>query len=162
SGAGKMTPAHDFNDFAVGKRHDLPQINILDDFGRINAAAPADYVGPDRIAARTQVVAAVERLGSLHRTDTTRHMGPHSGRSAVVIEPYLTDQWYVNAEVLAQPAIKAVEDGDTVFLPKAWEKTYFEWKRNIQPWCISRQLWWGHRIPAWFGPDGTPFVEETE
>jgi valyl-tRNA synthetase len=108
------------------------------------------------------VVEAFEALGLLREVEKTRHTVPHGDRSGVVVEPYLTDQWYVNAEALAKPAIKAVEEGATVFVPKNWEKTYFEWMRNIQPWCISRQLWWGHRIPAWFGPDGRVFVEETE
>jgi valyl-tRNA synthetase len=162
SGAVKITPAHDFNDFAVGKRHNLPMINVLDDFARINDNAPPEYRGLDRFAARKKVVEEFERLGLLRGIEKTRHTVPHGDRSGVVVEPYLTDQWYVNAEVLARPAIKAVEEGATVFAPRHWEKTYFEWMRNIQPWCISRQLWWGHRIPAWFGPDGRVFVEETE
>ncbi len=162
SGAVKITPAHDFNDFAVGKRHSLPMINIFDDFARLNDNVPVEYRGLDRFAARKKVVEAFEQLGLLREVEKTRHTVPHGDRSGVVVEPYLTDQWYVNAEVLARPAIKAVEEGDTVFVPKAWEKTYFEWMRNIQPWCISRQLWWGHRIPAWFGPDGRVFVAETE
>jgi valyl-tRNA synthetase len=162
SGAVKITPAHDFNDFQVGKRHNLPQINILDDFGRINGNAPSEYQGLDRFAARKKVVAEFEALGLLRGVEKTRHMVPHGDRSGAVVEPYLTDQWYVNAEILAQPAIKAVEEGRTVFEPRHWEKTYFEWMRNIQPWCVSRQLWWGHRIPAWYGPDGHAFVAETE
>ncbi|MDB5474844.1 MAG: valS [Phenylobacterium sp.] len=162
SGAVKITPAHDFHDFAVGKRHNLPMINIFDDFARLNDNAPPEYRGLDRFAARKKVVEAFEALGLLREVEKTRHTVPHGDRSGVVVEPYLTDQWYVAAEVLAKPAIKAVEEGATVFVPKNWEKTYFEWMRNIQPWCISRQLWWGHRIPAWFGPDGRVFVEETE
>jgi len=162
SGAVKITPAHDFNDFMVGKRNNLPMINVFDDFARINDNAPAEYRGLDRFAARKKVVEAFEALGLLRGVEKTRHMVPHGDRSGVVVEPYLTDQWYVNAEALAKPAIKAIEQGDTVFVPKAWEKTYFEWMRNIQPWCISRQLWWGHRIPAWFGPGGKIFVAETE
>jgi valyl-tRNA synthetase len=162
SGAVKITPAHDFNDFQVGKRHSLPMINIFDDFAKLNDNVPAEYRGLDRFAARKKVVEAFEALGLLREIEKTRHTVPHGDRSGVVVEPYLTDQWYVNAEVLAKPAIKAIEDGSTVFVPKAWEKTYFEWMRNIQPWCISRQLWWGHRIPAWFGPDGKIFVAETE
>jgi len=162
SGAVKITPAHDFNDFMVGKRNNLPMINIFDDFAKINDNAPPEYRGLDRFAARKKVVEAFEALGLLRGIEKTRHMVPHGDRSGVVVEPYLTDQWYVNAEVLAKPAIEAIEQGDTVFVPKAWEKTYFEWMRNIQPWCISRQLWWGHRIPAWFGPGGTIFVAETE
>ncbi|WP_091739270.1 valine--tRNA ligase [Phenylobacterium immobile] len=162
SGAVKITPAHDFNDFMVGKRHDLPQINILDDFGKINDSAPEAYVGLDRFVARDKIVAEFEALDLLRGIEKTRHVVPHGDRSGIVVEPYLTDQWWVNAEVLARPAIAAVESGETAFVPKHWEKTYFEWMRNIQPWCISRQLWWGHRIPAWFGPDGACFVEETE
>ncbi|WP_309088912.1 valine--tRNA ligase [Phenylobacterium sp.] len=162
SGAVKITPAHDFNDFAVGKRHNLPMINIFDDFARLNDNVPLEYRGLDRFKAREKVVAEFEALGLLRGIEKTRHVVPHGDRSGVVVEPYLTDQWYVAADVLAKPAIKAVEDGATVFVPKAWEKTYFEWMRNIQPWCVSRQLWWGHRIPAWFGPDGEVFVQETE
>ena len=162
SGAVKITPAHDFNDFQVGKRHGLPMINILDDFGRLNDEVPQAYRGLDRFVARKQVVEEFEALGLLRGIEKTRHTVPHGDRSGVVVEPYLTDQWFVNAEVLARPAIEAVEKGATVFAPRHWEKTYFEWMRNIQPWTISRQLWWGHRIPAWFGPDGAVFVEETE
>ncbi|HEY8571067.1 valine--tRNA ligase [Phenylobacterium sp.] len=162
SGAVKITPAHDFNDFAVGKRHNLPMINIFDDFARLNDNVPAEYRGMDRFAARKKVVEAFEQLGLLRDVEKTRHTVPHGDRSGVVVEPYLTDQWYVNAEHLAREAISAVETDRTVFVPKHWEKTYFEWMRNIQPWCVSRQLWWGHRIPAWFGPDGRVFVEETE
>ncbi|WP_334162727.1 valine--tRNA ligase [Phenylobacterium sp.] len=162
SGAVKITPAHDFNDFMVGKRNNLPMINVFDDFAKINDNAPVEYRGLDRFAARKKVVEQFEALDLLRGIEKTRHMVPHGDRSGVVVEPYLTDQWYVNAEVLARDAIKAVETDRTVFVPKHWEKTYFEWMRNIQPWCISRQLWWGHRIPAWFGPDGKVFVAETE
>ena len=162
SGAVKITPAHDFNDFQVGKRHGLEAINILDPFGRINDNGPAEYVGMDRFAARKAIVAKMEELELLRGIDNTRHMVPHGDRSGAVIEPYLTDQWYVDAKTLAAPAIAAVEDGRTVFEPKNWEKTYFEWMRNIEPWCISRQLWWGHRIPAWYAPDGEVFVAEDE
>ncbi|MDB5470369.1 MAG: valine--tRNA ligase [Caulobacter sp.] len=162
SGAVKITPAHDFNDFQVGKRHNLPSISIMDAYGKINENAPAEYRGLDRFVARKKVVETFEALGLLREIEKVRHQVPHGDRSGVVIEPYLTDQWYVDAETLAKPAIKAVETGKTVFSPKNWEKTYFEWMRNIQPWCISRQLWWGHRIPAWYGPDGKIFVEETE
>jgi valyl-tRNA synthetase len=161
SGAVKITPAHDFNDFQVGKRHDLPQINILDAFGRVNENG-GEYEGQDRFAARKAIVARAEEEGWLRGIEKTRHVVPHGDRSGVVIEPWLTDQWYVDAKTVAQPAIKAVENGDTVFEPKNWEKTYFEWLRNIEPWCISRQLWWGHRIPAWFDEDGNIYVEETE
>ena len=162
SGAVKITPAHDFNDFQVGKRHNLPVINVFDDFARINENAPPEYRGLDRFAARKKVVEAFEALGLLREIEKTRHVVPHGDRSGAVVEPYLTDQWYVDAKTLAAPAIKAVEEGRTVFEPRNWDKTYFEWLRNIQPWCISRQLWWGHRIPAWYGPDGKAFVAETE
>ncbi|MDP3800866.1 valine--tRNA ligase [Brevundimonas sp.] len=166
SGAVKITPAHDFNDFQVGKRAGLAALNVMDAFGRITAAdtpdVPAEYEGMDRFAARKAIVARAEEEGWLKAIEKTRHVIPHGDRSGVVIEPWLTDQWYVDAHTLAQPAIKAVERGDTVFEPKSYEKIYFEWLRNIEPWCISRQLWWGHRIPAWYGPDGTIFVEENE
>jgi len=162
SGAVKITPAHDFNDFQVGKRHGLEMINILDDFGCISDAAPEAYRGLDRFVARKKVVAEFEALELLRGIDPTRHVVPHGDRSGVVVEPYLTDQWFVDAATLAKPAIAAVEDGRTVLEPAAWSKTYFEWMRNIEPWCVSRQLWWGHRIPAWYAPDGSVFVEESE
>ncbi|CAN7176906.1 valine--tRNA ligase [Brevundimonas sp. LjRoot202] len=166
SGAVKITPAHDFNDFGVGKRTGLEALNVLDAFARITNAdtpdVPAEYCGMDRFAARKAIVARAEEEGWLREIEKTRHVIPHGDRSGVVIEPWLTDQWYVDAHTLAQPAIKAVERGDTTFEPKSYEKIYFEWLRNIEPWCISRQLWWGHRIPAWYGPDGTIFVEENE
>ncbi|PTS81849.1 MULTISPECIES: valine--tRNA ligase [unclassified Caulobacter] len=152
SGAVKITPAHDFNDFGVGKRAGLEVINILTVEARLNESVPAEYQGMDRFAARKAIVARAEEEGWLKEIEKTKHMVPHGDRSGVVIEPFLTDQWYVDAKTLAQPALKAVENGDTVFEPRHWEKTYFEWLRNIEPWCVSRQLWWGHRIPAWFGP----------
>ncbi|HZZ35755.1 MAG TPA: valine--tRNA ligase [Caulobacteraceae bacterium] len=161
SGAVKITPAHDFNDFQVGKRHRLPMINVMDPFARMNENAPEEFRGLDRFIARKKVVEEFERLGLSRGVEKTRHTVPHGDRSGVPVEPYLTDQWWVDAKKLAGPAIKAVEDGATVFEPRNWEKTYFEWMRNIEPWCISRQLWWGHRIPAWWGPDGKVFVEET-
>lgn len=166
SGAVKITPAHDFNDFQVGKRAGLATLNVMDSLARITAAdtpdVPADYEGMDRFAARKAIVARAEEEGWLKEIEKTRHMVPHGDRSGVVIEPWLTDQWYVDAHTLAQPAIKAVETGDTVFEPKSYEKIYFEWLRNIEPWCISRQLWWGHRIPAWYDADGNIYVAETE
>ena len=162
TGAVKITPAHDFNDFDVGKRHGLEQINVLDDRGRINDVPPPEYRGLDRFEARRRVVADIHALGLLEKIEPTTHTVPHGDRSNVVIEPWLTDQWYVNAAELAKPAIAAVERGKASFVPKNWEKTYFEWMRNIQPWCISRQLWWGHQIPAWYGPDGHVFVAEDE
>ena len=162
SGAVKMTPAHDFNDFEVGRRHDLELINIFDAEARTNDAVPEAYRGLDRYAAREKVLADLEAAGLIEKIDDHTHMVPHGDRSGVAVEPWLTDQWYVDAATLAKPAIAAVEDGRTAFVPKHWENTYFEWMRNIQPWCVSRQLWWGHRIPAWYGPDGKPFVEMTE
>ncbi len=163
SGAVKITPAHDFNDFEVGKRHGLPQINVLTPDGRINDEAPAAYRGLDRFEARKRIVADIEALGLLEKIEDKIVMVPHDEKSKLtVIEPYLTDQWYVDAATLAKPAIAAVERGETVFVPKNWEKTYFEWMRNIQPWCISRQLWWGHRIPAWYAEDGEIFVAYSE
>ena len=166
SGAVKITPAHDFNDFQVGKRAGLAALNVMDAFGRITAAdtadVPADYEGMDRFAARKAIVARAEAEGWLKEIEKTRHVIPHGDRSGVVIEPWLTDQWYVDAHTMAQPAIRAVEQGDTVFEPKSYEKIYFEWLRNIEPWCISRQLWWGHRIPAWYDADGNIYVAESE
>ena len=166
SGAVKITPAHDFNDFGVGKRTGLEALNVLDAFARITNAdtpdVPAEYCGLDRFEARKAIVARAEAEGWLKETEKTRHVVPHGDRSGVVIEPWLTDQWYVDAHTLAQPAIKAVEQGDTVFEPKSYDKIYFEWLRNIEPWCISRQLWWGHRIPAWYDDDGNIYVGETE
>jgi valyl-tRNA synthetase len=166
SGAVKITPAHDFNDFQVGKRAGLAALNVMDAFGRITAAdaadVPAEFEGMDRFAARKAIVARAEAESWLKEIEKTRHVIPHGDRSGVVIEPWLTDQWYVDAHTMAQPAIKAVEQGDTVFEPKSYEKIYFEWLRNIEPWCISRQLWWGHRIPAWYDADGNIYVAESE
>ncbi len=162
SGAVKITPAHDFNDFEVGRRHDLELINILDEHACLNENVPEKYRGLDRFEARKIVVAEIDALGLLEKVEDHDHTIPHGDRSDTVIEPWLTDQWYVDAETLAKPAIAAIEDGRTKFVPKNWDKTYFEWMRNIQPWCISRQLWWGHQIPAWYGPDGDIFVAYDE
>ncbi len=162
SGAVKMTPAHDFNDYEVGRRHNLPMINIFDENAHLNDEVPEAYRGMERYAARERIVADLEARGLLEKIEEHRHTIPYGDRSGVVIEPWLTDQWYCNAGELAKEAIAAVEDGRTKFVPEHWSRTYFEWMRNIQPWCISRQLWWGHQIPAWYGPDGTIFVEETE
>jgi valyl-tRNA synthetase len=175
TGAVKITPAHDFNDFDVGKRNDLKQINVLDQFGKVLIEGNAEFLegsqvpaetmalhGLDRFEARKRIVEMFELLGLLDKIEPHTNQVPHGDRSDVVIEPWLTEQWYVNAAELAKPAIAAVEKGETAFVPKNWEKTYYEWMRNIQPWCISRQLWWGHQIPAWYGPDDTVFVEETE
>jgi valyl-tRNA synthetase len=162
SGAVKITPAHDFNDFEVGRRHDLEMINILTAEAKLNENTPDDWHGMDRFDARKRIVAEFEKLGLLADVTEILHTVPHGDRSGIPVEPWLMDQWYVDAHTLAQPAIKAVEDGRTRIVPQRWEKTYFDWMRNIQPWCISRQLWWGHRIPAWYGPDGTPFVAMDE
>ena len=162
SGAVKITPAHDFNDFEVGRRHGLEVIGILDRRARLNDAVPEAYRGLDRFEARDRVVADLEALGLVERIERQRHTVPYGDRGGVPIEPYLTEQWYANAEALAEPAIEAVEAGRTRFVPENWTRTYYEWMRNIQPWCISRQLWWGHRIPAWYGPEGSVFVAETE
>jgi valyl-tRNA synthetase len=163
SGAVKITPAHDFNDYEVGRRHGLAAIQILDKQGKICAPAPEVYVGLDRFDARKKIVADLEGIGLLEKVEKVRHAVPHDEKTkTVVIEPFLTEQWYVNAAKLAEPAMDAVRSGQTRFVPDNWEKTYFRWMENIQPWCISRQLWWGHQIPAWYGPDSTAFVEETE
>src|SRR5436190_15525148 len=162
SGAVKITPAHDFGDFEVGRRHGLALLNIFDEDARLNDAAPEPYRGLGRFDAREKVVADLAAAGLLEKIEDHILMVPHHDRSGEVIEPWLTDQWYCDARVLAGPALAAVEDGRTRFVPSQWENTFFDWMRNIQPWCISRQLWWGHRIPAWYGPDGTVFVAETE
>ena len=165
SGAVKITPAHDFNDWQVYERNKaIGWINILDAEARICAAdgVPADYVGLSREDARKKVVADLEALELIERIEQKTIQMPYGDRSGVVIEPWLTDQWYVNAAELAKDALAAVHDGRTQFVPKNWEKTYFNWMENIQPWCVSRQLWWGHRIPAWYGPDGQVVVAETE
>ena len=201
TGAVKITPAHDFNDFEVGKRHGLAQINILDRKAKIdlvgNEAFAADVGhgmglvgapeaaegeeqltpvaqvlalgelegllhGVDRFEARKRIVEAMKRCGLCDKIEPNTHTVPHGDRSNVVIEPFLTDQWYVNAGELAKEALAAVKDGRTTFVPKNWENTYFQWMENIQPWCVSRQLWWGHQIPAWYGPDGAVFVAHDE
>ncbi|MBT5860197.1 MAG: valine--tRNA ligase [Alphaproteobacteria bacterium] len=162
TGAVKITPAHDFNDFQVGRRHDLELVNIFDENAHLNDNAPEKYRGMDRFAARKVIVEDMSALGLVVSVDNHTLSVPHGDRSGVVIEPWLTDQWYVNAEKLAGPAIDAVESGRVKFVPKQWENTYFEWMRNIQPWCISRQIWWGHQIPAWYGPDNEIFVAMTE
>ena len=162
SGAVKITPGHDFNDFEVGKRAGLDIINILDANAHLNENVPAKYQGMERFKARDAVLAEMEELGLLERVEDNDMTVPHGDRSGVVVEPWLMDQWFVDAKTLAKPAIEAVESGKTQFVPKTWENTYFEWMRNIQPWCVSRQLWWGHQIPAWFGPDGAVFVEMSE
>jgi valyl-tRNA synthetase len=193
TGAVKITPAHDFNDFEVGRRHGLQALNVFDTSGNIisdetwetglshvapntdgvkvaptlgpmarDIGIPRDLQGMDRFEARAMIVAEMDKRGLLDKVEDNPMTVPYGDRSGVVIEPRLTDQWFVDAKTLAQPAIRAVEQGTTRFVPRHWENTYFEWMRNIQPWCISRQIWWGHQIPAWYGPDGHIFVEETE
>jgi valyl-tRNA synthetase len=183
TGAVKITPAHDFNDFDVGKRHEgdgVRQVNIFDAEARLALAANEAFSagvspndpdlaatiaaldGRDRFSARKRIVAMMAERGLLAKIEPHAHTVPHGDRSNAAIEPWLTDQWYVDAKTLAQPALKAVRGGETLFTPKTWEKTYFDWLENIQPWCVSRQLWWGHQIPAWYGLDGAVFVAETE
>ncbi|SFZ82385.1 valyl-tRNA synthetase [Devosia enhydra] len=153
SGAVKITPAHDFNDFEVGERHNLKPINVFTTSARINGYAPKAYRGLDRFEARKAILADLEAIGVLVKAEDKTIMVPHDEKSKqVVIEPFLTDQWFVNAEVLAKPALASVREGRTKFVPQSWENTYFAWMENIKPWCISRQLWWGHQIPAWYGP----------
>ncbi len=175
TGAVKITPAHDFNDFEVGKRHKLAVINILDGEARILLAENEAFLagsspegetlalhGLDRFAARKAVVALMEQRGYLAKIEPNTNTVPHGDRSDVVIEPWLTDQWYVDVKPLANRALKAVQDGRTKFTPENWTKVYYDWLENIEPWCVSRQLWWGHQIPAWYGPDGECFVAESE
>ena len=162
TGCVKITPAHDFNDYDMGKRHGLPMINILTDNATINQNAPEAYQGMDRFDCRKQIVADLDALGLLDKIDDHKLKVPRGDRSGVVIEPYLTDQWYVDAKTLAKPAITAVENGDIEFVPKQYENIYFSWMRDIQDWCISRQLWWGHRIPAWYDQDGKVYVGRNE
>ncbi|KAB2684120.1 MULTISPECIES: valine--tRNA ligase [Brucella/Ochrobactrum group] len=179
SGAVKITPAHDFNDFEVGKRNDLRAINILTPEAAVTLKCNNDFLegleltpelkalineldGQDRFAVRKRIVELMDERGYLEKIEDHTHAVPHGDRGGVPIEPYLTDQWYVNAAELAKPAMAAVRNGTTQIVPKNWEKTYFDWMENIQPWCVSRQLWWGHQIPAWYGPDGKCFVEKSE
>jgi valyl-tRNA synthetase len=162
TGCVKITPAHDFNDYEVGKRHDLPMINILTVDACINGNAPRKYQGLERYAARRQIVADLDSAGLLEKVEDHRLMVPRGDRSGTVVEPYLTDQWFVKIGPLAQPAIRAVEDGRIRFIPDNWKNTYYEWMRNIQDWCISRQIWWGHRIPAWYDTDGNIYVGRSE
>jgi valyl-tRNA synthetase len=154
SGCVKITPAHDFNDYEIGKRHNLAIINVLDVNACLNEQAPEAYRGMDRFAARELIVADLSARGLLEKIEDHKLMIPRGDRSHAVVEPYLTDQWYVSIEPLAKPAIEAVEDGRITFVPSNWSKTYFDWMHRIEDWCISRQLWWGHRIPAWYDPAG--------
>jgi valyl-tRNA synthetase len=162
SGCVKMTPAHDFNDYEIGKRHGLEMHNILTDDAAINDTAPETYRGLDRFAARKRIVADMEAIGNLEKVEDYQQTLPRGDRSGAVVEPYLTDQWYVDIKPLAKPAIEAVKDGRIRFVPENWTKTYFDWMNNIQDWCISRQLWWGHRIPAWYDHDGNIYVGRDE
>ncbi|WP_334031912.1 valine--tRNA ligase [Alteromonas sp. P256] len=162
TGCVKITPAHDFNDYDMGKRHDLLMINILTDDAKINDGAPEAYRGLDRFDARKQIVADLDSQGVLVKIEPHKLKVPRGDRTGAVIEPYLTDQWYVAVESLAKPAIEAVESGEIRFVPENWNKTYFQWMNNIQDWCISRQLWWGHRIPAWYDESGKVYVGRTE
>jgi valyl-tRNA synthetase len=158
----KITPGHDFNDYEVGKRHNLPLINIFDENAVLNAEVPPKYRGLDRKKARELVVADFEALGLLEKVEPHTLQVPRGDRSGAVLEPWLTDQWYVRIAPLAEPAIKAVEDGRTRFVPESWSKEYFQWMHKIQDWCVSRQLWWGHRIPAWYDESGNIYVARSE
>ena len=163
TGAVKITPGHDFNDFEVGKRHKLELINLINRDGTLNDSVPAPYRGLSREAARKKIVADLEAIEALVKVEPITHAVPHDEKTkTVVLEPYLTEQWYLNVEPLAAKAIAAVEKGETKFVPDNWANVYFGWLKNIRPWCISRQLWWGHQIPVWYGPDGEIFVAETE
>ena len=160
TGAVKITPAHDFNDFEVGRRHNLPLINILNEDATLNENTP--FAGMTTLEARAKTIETLSELGFMEKIEDHPMVIPYGDRSGVIIEPLMTDQWFVDAPVLAKEAIRAVEQGEMEFVPKSYEKTYFEWMRNIQPWCISRQLWWGHQMPIWYGPDETIFCEENE
>ena len=162
SGCVKITPAHDFNDYEVGIRHKLPQINIFNDNAELNQNVPKDLQGLPRKEARLKIVEKFEILGMLEKTEEHTSNIPRGDRSNSIIEPYLTDQWYVNIKPLAEPAIEAVKEGKIRFIPDNWSKTYFDWMENIQDWCISRQLWWGHRIPAWYDENGNIYVGKNE
>ncbi|MFC3203004.1 valine--tRNA ligase [Alteromonas oceani] len=162
TGCVKITPAHDFNDYDMGKRHGLPMINIFTPDAKVNDEAPEAYQGLDRFDARKAIVAQLEEDGVLVKIDDHKLKVPRGDRTGAVIEPYLTDQWYVAIEELAKPAIEAVESGEIRFVPENWNKTYYQWMNNIQDWCISRQLWWGHRIPAWYDNEGNVYVGRTE
>ena len=162
SGCVKITPAHDFNDYEVGKRHELPQINILTKKGTLNKNVPVNYQGMDRFVAREQIIQDLEKAGFLVKIEPHKLKIPRGEKSNVIIEPLLTDQWYVKTKPLAQPAIDAVKKGSIRFVPENWSKTYFQWMENIEDWCISRQLWWGHRIPAWYDNQGHAYVGYSE
>ena len=158
SGAVKITPAHDFNDFEVGMRHKLELINIFDKYGKLNEFTPSDYKGLDRLEARKKILEALDKEELLEKKEKYKYTIPYGDRSGEILEPFLTDQWFVDAKKLSKKAIQVVKNKKISFLPKTWEKTYFDWLENIQPWCISRQIWWGHKIPVWYGPDKKPFA----
>jgi valyl-tRNA synthetase len=163
TGAVKITPAHDFDDFEVGKRHNLPMINILAKDGTLNENVPSAYRGLDRFAARKQIVGDLEALDLVDKIEPITHAVPHDEKTkTIVLEPLLTEQWYLDVRPLAEKAVAAVEDGRTRFVPEQWANVYFNWMRNIHPWCISRQIWWGHQLPVWYDRDGEIFVAETE
>ena len=162
TGCVKITPAHDFNDYEMGKRHNLPMFNILTIDAAINDEVPEKYRGLDRYVARKQIVKELEELELMDKIEPHKLMVPRGDRSGAVVEPFLTDQWYVKVEELAKPAIEAVENGSIKFVPDNWKNTYYEWMNNIQDWCISRQIWWGHRIPAWFDDEGKIYVGRSE
>jgi valyl-tRNA synthetase len=162
SGAVKITPAHDFNDFEVGRRHKLESISIFDKFARLNENAPEKYRGLDRFEARKRIVADMEEAGLLDKVEPHTHAVPYGDRGGVPVEPFLTEQWYADAKKLAEAPIAAARDGRVTFVPERGREEFFRWMENIEPWCISRQLWWGHQIPAWYGPDRMVFVAESE
>jgi len=162
TGCVKITPAHDFNDYEMGQRHSLPIINIFDNDARLNSNVPPEYIGMGRFDARKKIIADLDKLGLLEKIEAHKIKIPRGDRSGVIIEPYLTNQWYVRTSPLAKKAVIAVEDGDIEFVPKQYENMYFSWMRNIQDWCISRQLWWGHRIPAWYDNEGNFYVGRSE
>ncbi len=162
SGCLKVTPAHDFNDYEIGKRHNLEVINILQEDGHLNSSVPDNFVGLERYEARKKIVSEMDRRGLLAKTEEHQLMVPRGDRTRTIIEPFLTDQWFVSMEALARPALDAVRNGEIKFVPQSWAKTYYDWLENIQDWCISRQLWWGHRIPAWYDAQGNIFVGMNE
>jgi len=162
SGALKVTPAHDFNDFEIGKRHKLESINIFEKNGKLNNSVPKELIGLDRFVARNVIVKTLKENNLLEKIEHIKNAVPFGDRSNSIIEPLLTEQWFADAKFLAKKAIQVVKKKETIFFPNNWSKTYFQWMNNIQPWCISRQLWWGHRIPAWYSKDKKIFVAENE
>jgi len=162
SGALKVTPAHDFNDFDIGKRHNLDPINIFEKNGKLNKNAPKQYIGLDRLDARNEIIKDLKEKNVLEKIENIKNVVPYGDRSNSIIEPLLTEQWFADAKYLSKKAITNVKNKKTIFFPSNWSKTYFQWMNNIEPWCISRQLWWGHRIPAWYSKDKKVFVAENE